>query len=149
GGASRLRNDKRAYAGYEGLKGSASMCFGSWRNRGGHTLASERPSLGEVVAKTMVTHTVTYFIIGLAAFWSFGYAHKFAEPEIRAMMRQPEEPLVMAGPLFQPIRGLLFGLVFYLLREPFFGARTRWRVLWFVLAVVGILGTFGPAPGSL
>ena len=112
-------------------------------------MAPGRPSLGELVVKTMVTHTVTYFLIGLAALWSFDYSHKFAEPGIRSLMRQIDEPLVMAGPLFQPIRGLLFGLVFYLLREPLFGARTGWLVLWLVLVVVGIVGTFGPAPGSL
>jgi hypothetical protein len=125
------------------------MCFGFWRTGGGRSLASGQPSLGEVVVKTMVTHTVTYFLIGLAAFWSFGYAHKFAEPDIRSLMRQTDEPLVMAGPLFQPIRGLLFGFVFYLLREPLFGARAGWLVLWLVLVIIGILGTFGPAPGSL
>jgi hypothetical protein len=37
-------------------------------------MAPGRPSLGEIVVKTMVTHTVTYFLIGLAAFWSFDYA---------------------------------------------------------------------------
>jgi hypothetical protein len=108
-----------------------------------------RPSLGEVVFKTMVTHTVTYFLIGLAAFWSFDYARKFAEPGVRSLMRQTHEPVVMAGPLFQPIRGLLFGLAFYLLREPLFAVRAGWLVLWLVLVVVGILGTFGPAPGSV
>src|SRR5260370_41566992 len=55
----------------------------------------------------------------------------------------------MAGPLFQPIRGLLFGLAFYPLRGPLFGARAGWLVLWLVLVVVGILGAFGPAPGSV
>ena len=108
-----------------------------------------RPSLGEVVIKTTVTHTVTYFLLGLAAFWTFDYAGKFAEPGVRSLMRQTDEPLVMAGPLLQPIRGLLFGVVFYLLRGPVFGARRGWLVLWAVLVVVGILGTFGPAPGSL
>jgi hypothetical protein len=54
----------------------------------------------------------------MAAFWSFGYARKFAEPGVRSLMRQADEPLVMAGALFRPIRGLPFGLVFYLLREP-------------------------------
>ena len=58
-------------------------------------------------------------------------------------------PLVMAGPLFQPLRGLLFGLAFYPLRGPLFGARAGWLVLWLVLVAVGIVGPFGPAPGSL
>jgi hypothetical protein len=105
--------------------------------------------LGELVFKTIVTHTLTYFLVGLTAFWSFAYARKFAEPGVRSLMRQTDNPLVMAGPLFQPIRGLLFGLVFYLLREPLFGAKKGWLVLWLVLVVVGILGTFGPAPGSV
>jgi hypothetical protein len=105
--------------------------------------------LGEVVIKTIVTHTVTYFLIGLVALWSFDYARKFAEPSLRSLMRQTDAPLVMAGPLFQPIRGVLFGFVFYLLREPLFGARAGWLILWLVLVVVGILSTFGPAPGSL
>jgi hypothetical protein len=105
--------------------------------------------LKELVVKTMVAHTVTYFVIGLAAFWCFDYARTFAEPGVRSLMRQTDESLVMAGPLFQPIRGLLFGLVFYLLRQPLFGARAGWLVLWLVLVVVGVVGTFGPAPGSL
>jgi hypothetical protein len=115
----------------------------------GRGMALGRPSLAEVIVKTTVTHTVTYFVIGLAAFWCFDYARKFAEPGVRSLMRQTGEPLVMAGPLFQPIRGLLFGLVFYLLRQPLFADRAGWLVLWLVLVVVGVLGTFGPAPGSL
>ena len=112
-------------------------------------MAPGRPSLGEVVVKTTVTHTVTYFLIGLAAYWSFDYARRFAEPGARPLLRQADEPLVMAGPLFQPIWGLLFGLAFYPLRQPLFGARAGWLVLWLVLVVVGILGAFGPAPGSV
>jgi hypothetical protein len=65
------------------------------------------------------------------------------------MMRQVTEPIVIAGPLFQPIRGILFGLVFYLLREPFFGKKNGWLVMWATLVVLGIIGTFGPTPGSL
>jgi hypothetical protein len=72
------------------------------------SMAPHRPYLGEVVVKTMVTHPATYFLIGLAAFWSFGYTREFAEPGVRSLMRQTDEPPVMAGPLFQPIRGLLF-----------------------------------------
>ena len=35
-------------------------------------------------------------------------------------MRPPSDPLVMAGPLYQSIRGLLLGVLLYFLREPFF-----------------------------
>ena len=36
-------------------------------------------------------------------------------------MRRKDDPVLMAGPLFQPIRGVLFGVVFYLLRREYFG----------------------------
>jgi hypothetical protein len=46
------------------------------------------------------------------------------------------------------VRGLLFGAVFYLLRGAVF-APNGWWVLWIVLVVLGIVGTFAPAPGSI
>lgn len=108
-----------------------------------------RPTLLEVVVKTIVTHTVTYFVMGLLASALLDYTRFFAESSLNLMMRQTSDPWVMVGPLFQPIRGILFGLVFYLLREPFFGKKNGWLVMWIVLVVVGIIGTFGPTPGSL
>ncbi len=87
--------------------------------------------------------------MGLLASTILDYGRLFAESSLNLMMRPIDDPWVMAGPLFQPIRGLLFGIVFYLLREPFFGRRIGWLLIWLVLVVVGILGTFGPAPGSL
>lgn len=107
------------------------------------------PTLLEIVVKTIVTHTVTYFIMGLLASTLLDYASFFAESSLNVMMRPTNDPWVMMGPLFQPIRGLLFGLIFYLLREPFFAKKNGWLVLWFVLAGVGIFGTFGPSPGSI
>jgi hypothetical protein len=108
-----------------------------------------RPTLPATVAKTIVTHTVTYFIMGLLASTILDYPRFFAESSLNLMMRPTSDPWVMAGPLFQPIRGFLFGIIFYLLREPFFGAQNGWLIIWSVLVVVGIIGTFGPAPGSL
>ena len=108
-----------------------------------------RPVLSEAVVKTIVTHTVTYMIMGLLASMILDYAGFFANSSLNLIMRQTNDPWVMAGPLFQPIRGILFGIVFYLLREPFFGRKNGWLVMWFVLVVVGILSTFGPTPGSI
>jgi hypothetical protein len=105
--------------------------------------------LPETITKTIVTHTVTYFIIGLLASTILDYPRFFAESSLNLMMRPTNDPWVMAGPLFQPIRGFLFGIVFYLLREPFFGAQNGWLVMWSVLVVVGVISTFGPVPGSL
>ncbi len=79
------------------------------------------PTLRETIVKTMVAHTVTYFLVGALAFFTLAYAKTvYTDPSVAASSRPPTDPLVMAGPLFQPIRGILFGVVFYLLRDAFF-----------------------------
>ena len=73
-----------------------------------------------IVLKTLVTHTLTYSLAGMLALTLFNYAELFADPNNEYPMRLVSNPLVIAGPLFQPIRGLLFGIVFYLLRDILF-----------------------------
>jgi hypothetical protein len=51
--------------------------------------------------------------------------------------------------MLQPIRGVIFASVFYLLREPFFGKKNGWWVMGWTLVALGILSTFGPAPTSV
>jgi hypothetical protein len=107
------------------------------------------PKFRAVVVKTMVAHTVTYFVIGALAFFVFDYPRLFAETELRFLMRPTTDPVVMVGSLFQPIRGLIFGALLWMLRETFFATRWGWLRLWLVLVVVGIIGPMGPVPGSL
>jgi hypothetical protein len=99
--------------------------------------------------KTVTVHTVTYSLVGLLAFSALDYSRWFAEEPMKAVMRQTDDPWLMAGPLLQPARGLLFALAFYPLRGPLFGGKGGWRVLWLELVVLGILSPFGPAPGSV
>jgi hypothetical protein len=108
-----------------------------------------RPTLRSITAKAIVTHTVTYFAVGILAFTVFDYTARFADPALSTLMRQTDDPLVAAGPLFQPVRGFLFGVVFYLLRDVLFRGRDGWLRMWIMLVFVGIFSTFGPAPGSV
>ena len=102
-----------------------------------------------ITLKTIVTHTVTYFIAGVLAFTLFDYAGQFADPDFAWPMKPTTEPVVYAAPYFQLLRGFLFGVVFYWLRSILFRPRDGWAILWGLLVIVGILNTFGPAPGSL
>lgn len=111
---------------------------------------SNRPvGFSELFAKTAVAHTITYMFMGILAATGLHYGEGFAKPEVACYMRQLNHPQVMAGPLFQPIRGLVFALAFYPLREVLFGRKRGWLVMWWLLVALGILGTFGPAPASL
>ena len=103
----------------------------------------------EIVARTIVVHTLTYFVVGLIAYRLLNYTAMLAAPERASFMRPTSDPLVRAGVLFQPIRGLLFGTVFYLLRGELFDQGNGWLVMWVMLVFVGILSTFAPAPSSI
>jgi len=47
------------------------------------------------------------------------------------------------------LRGLVFASVFYPLRNCLFGKKGGWLVMAWLLIAIGILATFGPAPGSI
>jgi len=110
---------------------------------------ADTPTLRETILKTMVAHTITYFLVGVLAFLTLDYTARFADPGAAMYNRPTSDPLVMAGPLFQPIRGFLFGIVFYLLRESFFRRPRGWLILWVTLVVIGIIGQFTGGLGSI
>ena len=109
----------------------------------------DQPTFFNLTIKTIIVHTVSYFVMGLLAFVFLDYTSLFSDPNFRNLMRATNDPLVAAGPLFQPIRGFLFALVFYSLRGTFFGTKNGWLTMWLVLVVVGIFSAFGPTPGSI
>ena len=97
--------------------------------------------------KTIICHTITYFVIGALAARFLHYAEAMAKPD--SGMRPMSSPWVVAGPLFQPLRGLVFAAVFYPLRGCLFGRKYSWLFLSWMLVGLGILSTFGPAGGSI
>jgi hypothetical protein len=108
-----------------------------------------RITLPGLTLKAIAAHTLTYFLVGLIASTVFNYAADFARPELQDFMRQIGDPRIALGPALQPIRGVLFALAFYPLREILFGKRNGWLITWWLLVALGILSTFGPASGSV
>lgn len=108
-----------------------------------------RLSLSVLTLKTVIVHTITYFVAGVLAYTIGGYEKAFSQPPLSYFMRPTSDPLVMAGPLFQPIRGVIFALALYPLRKVLFVERRGWLILWWLLLALGVLSTFGPAPGSV
>src|SRR5829696_4351899 len=106
-------------------------------------------SLSSLTVKTVVVHTITYFVAGLLAYTLGGYEKTFSEPPLSYLMRPTSDRVVMAGPLFQPVRGVIFALALYPLRSVLFAERRGWLKLWWLLLALGVLSTFGPAAGSV
>ena len=102
-----------------------------------------------LAVKTVVVHTITYFVAGLLAYRIGGYEKTFAQPPLSYFMRPTSDRLVMAGPLFQPIRGVIFASALYPLRRVLFDKPRGWLTLWWLLLALGVLSTFGPSPGSV
>jgi hypothetical protein len=102
-----------------------------------------------IVIKTVVAHTVTYLIAGMLAYTIFNYPRLFAETELRFIMRQTYDPLVRLGVIFQPLRGVIFGIAFFILRHSFFTESNGWLLMWIVLVSLSVLSTFGPSPASI
>jgi hypothetical protein len=107
------------------------------------------PRLLGLTIKAIVVHTITYFVMGILAFTFLNYTEAFANGPLACLMRPTTDAWVKAGVLFQPIRGVIFALVFYPLRGPLFGKKYGWLVMWWTLVGLGILSTFGPAPASV
>jgi len=113
------------------------------------TMSDGRVRFARLAITTIVVHTVTYTAVGILAFWLLGYAEFFATPDMARLMRPTTDPLIMAGPLVQPLRGAVFALAIYPLRAVVFGRPRGWLVLWGLFVALGIVSTFGPAPGSI
>jgi hypothetical protein len=112
-------------------------------------VSNPQPRFSQLAITTIVVHTVTYSVVGMLAFWLLDYAEFFAKPDMAGIMRPTTHPLVMAGPLFQPLRGFVFALAIYPLREIVFARPRGWLVLWGLFVALGIVSTFGPATGSI
>jgi hypothetical protein len=115
----------------------------------GQSTTMEQPSLRfrDLAAKTMVCHTISYFTMGVLASHFLHYAEEFDKPG--SGMLPVTSPWVMAGPLFQPIRGLIFASVFWPVRTCLFGRKNGWMVMSWMLVAIGILSTFAAASGSV
>jgi hypothetical protein len=112
-------------------------------------MKSTKASLTGLILKSAVLHTVTYFLAGLVAANVFNYEGLFAIPSMAGFMRPYEDVWVMLGPLFQPLRGMLFALALYPLWSNLFNRKYGWLVIWWLLVAIGILSTYGPTPGSI
>ena len=110
-------------------------------------MESPQPRLWPLIVKTAICHTLTYLVMGLLAAYFLNYAAVLSAPH--SGMRPMTDPWVMAGPLLQPLRGILFALVFYPLRECLFGRKYGWLLMAWMLIGLGILGTFAAPAGSI
>lgn len=101
------------------------------------------------VWRVTALHILTYFVVGLLAFTLLDYRSLYAQTELRHLMRPTSSAWVAAGPVLQVIRGVVFGLVLWPVRDIIVEAKRGTLVLWALLVGLAVFGAAGPAPGSL
>lgn len=99
--------------------------------------------------RLVALHTLTYFLVGLAAVWLFDYERLFASEGLSGFMRPTGDPVTALGPAWQWLRGLIFALALWPFRDIILLPARGWLSLWLLFVGLGILATFGPAPGSV
>jgi len=97
--------------------------------------------------RVVSTHVVTYFAVGVLALQLLDYRHLYSATELRHLMRPTTSPWVAAGGALQLVRGTVFALILWPLAETL--VRRSWLIVFGLFVGLAILGTAGPAPGSL
>jgi len=110
---------------------------------------SDYASLMGWIGRVTVTHVLTYFVSGIVFFNLFGYTALYAEPEVATFLRQTTDPMVIAGPFLQLIRGPIIALGLLPARRVVVNHKQGWLVLWGIMAALMILAPAGAAPGSI
>ena len=104
---------------------------------------------GRFFTRVTACHVVTYTIFGILAYTLFEYATAFQSGNLASFMKPTGSKWVTLGPSFQLVRGLIFALALYPFRRVFLEEPRGWLKLWGLLLGLGILSTYGPAPGSV
>jgi hypothetical protein len=99
--------------------------------------------------RVIVAHTLTYLAFGVVMANVLGYAELFQRAVVRDYMLAIGAHSVVAGPLMQPVRGLVFAIGLWPLRGLLVAGRRGWLVLWGLLVTIGIVSTPAASPGSI
>ena len=101
------------------------------------------------VTKVTIYHMVTYFVCGIIFSTLFNYREVFNEGCMAYYMYPVDSTNTMMGPLFQVVRGLLFGVVLLLLRDYIRTEKWGFLKLYALLLVIGVINIAGAAPSSI
>lgn len=99
--------------------------------------------------RVIIAHTLTYFVFGIIMSNVFNYAEIFKQAVIRDYMLPIDQHNVLIGPFMQPIRGLIFAIGLWPIRNFLIEKKRGWLTLWGLLVTIGILSTPAASPGSI
>ncbi len=96
--------------------------------------------------KVMATHIFTYLLCGLIFRQLLNYEDAYLE---LLGFKPMDEISGLAVILGQIVRGILLGIVVWWIKDSVIGKKLAWLKLWAILVILGIVSTYGTAPGSI
>jgi len=101
------------------------------------------------IVKITIIHVSTYIICGIIFSNLFNYEELFQLGNAKYFMRETYGISSILGLFAQIIRGILFGIILLIIKESIWGKSFAWFRLWAVVAGIGIINTYAPAPVSI
>lgn len=98
--------------------------------------------------RVVAVHVSTYMVIGALASALMEYA-TWWDAGSPTYFRSMDSIWLIAAPALQLVRALLFAVVLYPLRDRLLAQPRGWLVLWGLLVVLGLLGSYVAGPGSI
>ena len=97
--------------------------------------------------KVIAAHVITYWVV---AFITMPLTMDYIDDVVELMGFRPLDEINMGAVMIgQVIRGLLFGIVIWWIKDSIFRKKLAWLKLWAILIVLGIFNTYGAAQGSI
>jgi membrane protein CcdC involved in cytochrome C biogenesis len=112
-------------------------------------MQKDRLKFGIFFWRVTASHMISYFVMGLIASILLDYRVAFENPPLSYLMRSIDSPWVAAGPILQVIRGLIFSVVLWIIKDSFLFKEYGWLKLWGLIVGLSVLSSTGPAPGSI
>lgn len=100
------------------------------------------------IGQNAVINFITYTLMGLLAANILGYKEIWKETMEHYGYRAFDSTWVMLGPVLQPLRGAVYGLILWPFRETILKSKYGWLKLFGLFWGIGIFGTFAAAIGS-
>lgn len=100
------------------------------------------------IGTNAVINFITYTIMGLLAANLLGYEEIWKETLTSFGYRDFDSKWVMIGPLLQPIRGAVYGIILWPFRDIIVKSKYGWLKLFGLFWGIGIFGTFAAPIGS-
>ena len=105
----------------------------------------EKKKMIHFILKVMVIHVLTYIACGMLSMALFDYQSSVSQ----IGMRDTNSLIVGLAPIFQILRGCLFGVVLWIVRDAFLSKKNGWLIIWIMILIFGVFNTPATSPGSI